>query len=197
MPELIKTGDTVRIIKCEWKPRLVGQSAEVLDLPGPKGERYRIYPVSAKMLSGEFRGKLYGFDYDELEVIPKETKPIAPRQEIPKSATRAEDIADIERAINEAKGKIRLEPVLGSWEGKTPCWETFHCPEAVRNGCPAFHYRSLPCWQIEGTYSKLHDDGASGGSTEICENCRVYKRYGHGEPIEIRLRGRGLKRAEK
>jgi hypothetical protein len=310
---LMKAGDTVKIIKCEWKPRLVGQRAEIVDLARQSGEKHRIYPVSARMLSGEFRGKLYGFNYDELEVIPEETKPITALEKILKDITRAEDIAEIERAtksllkeklpvrvgdtvditkctpvpelvgecaevvdlqmqpqeryrtypvwlkltsgerkgkvygfahdevellsrtpeiettghqaaksllaeqveeiirqattsddiaeieraINEAKGKILPEPVLGFWEGKTPCWETFRCPEAVRNECPAFHYRSLPCWQIEGTYSKLHGNGTRGDSIEICENCRVYKRYGDSEPIEIRLRGRGLNWAEK
>ena len=306
----MKIGDTVKIIKCEWKPRLAGQSAEIVDLQMQEYERYRVYPVSAKMLSGEFKGKLYGFNYDEVEVIPREAKPITALEKILRSVNRAEDIAEIEgitkglikeerevrvgdtvtitncvpmphlageraevvdlqtqaferyraypvwlkvtsgerkgkvygfqldevellakhkvhtaghkivkpslaaeieriirdantceeiaeieRAIAEAKGRIMLEPALGFWEGKTPCWETFRCPEAVRNECPAFHYRSLPCWQIEGTYSKLHDNGTKGECTKICESCRVYKRYGNAEPIEIKLRGKGFNRA--
>jgi ribosomal protein S17 len=305
---LMRIGDTVKVNKCDWKPRLVGQRAEIVDLQMQEYERYRIYPVSARMLSGEFRGKLYGFNYDELEVITEETKPIAALEKILEGITRAEDIseiertaksllkeeraagvgdtvtitscvpipdlegehaevvdlqtqeleryrtypvwlkvisgerkgkvygfqtdevellakhevvarkitqtdlaaeveriirdattfeevAEIERVINEAKGKVRLEPAQGFWEEKTPCWEMFRCPEAVRNECPAFHYRSLPCWQVEGTYSKLHDDGTRGDSTEICENCRVYKRYGNAEPIEIKLQGKGFNRA--
>jgi hypothetical protein len=116
-------------------------------------------------------------------------------ERIIRDATTFEEVAEIERVINEAKGKVRLEPAQGFWEEKTPCWEMFRCPEAVRNECPAFHYRSLPCWQVEGTYSKLHDDGTRGDSTEICETCRVYKRYGNAEPIEIKLQGKGFNRA--
>jgi len=310
VPGLMKAGDTVKIIKCEWKPRLVGQSAEIVDLQIQEHDRYRTYPVWVKMLTGELRGRCYGFDYDELEVTAKDTKPLATMEEILRSVTSAEEIAEIEgvtkglrkriqetkigdtvtiadcvpmpdlageraevvdlqtqaleryraypvwlkvisgerkgkvygfqpdevewlvkhevqtaghkivkthlaaeieriirdantfeeiteieKAIAEAKGRIMLEPALGFWEGKTPCWETFRCPEAVRNECPAFHYRNLPCWQIEGTYSKLHDYGTKGECTKICENCRVYKRYGNAEPIEIKLRGKGFNRA--
>jgi ribosomal protein S17 len=306
-----KVGEIIKIGRCQWKPELVGESAEIVDLQMQEYERYRVYPVWVKMLTGELRGKCYGFNYDELEAIPKEAKPIATMEEILRSITSAEEIAEIEkvtkglikgerevgvgdtvtitncvpmpdlageraeimdlqtqaferyrsyplwlkvssgerkgkvygfqpdeiewlvkheahtagykivkpslaaeierilrdtntfeeiaeieRAIAEAKGRIILEPTLGFWEGKTPCWETFRCPEAVRNECPAFHYRNLPCWQIEGTYSKLHDNGTKGECTKICENCRVYRRYGNAEPIEIKLRGRGLNQLE-
>ncbi|MEJ2046792.1 MAG: hypothetical protein P8X92_01610, partial [Dehalococcoidia bacterium] len=94
---LMKIGDTVKVNKCDWKPRLVGQRAEIVDLQMQEYERYRIYPVSARMLSGEFRGKLYGFNYDELEVITEETKPIAALEKILEGITRAEDISEIER----------------------------------------------------------------------------------------------------
>jgi len=106
--------------------------------------------------------------------------------------TTVEEIAEIERVIEEAKGKLLVEPRLGFWEGKTPCWEMFRCPEEVRNECPAFKYRSLPCWEVEGTYCKLFDYGAKGDGTDICQYCRVYKRWGQGEPIEIKLRGKGF-----
>ena len=39
---------------------------------------------------------------------------------------------------------------------------------------------------------KLSDDGDKGDDMSICRVCRVYKRYGQGKPIEIRLRGKGL-----
>ena len=120
---------------------------------------------------------------------PKELEQV---KQLLKEVVTVEEIAEIERIIQEAKGKILAEPDLGFWEGKTPCWEMFRCPEAVRTECPAFNYRSLPCWQIEGTYCKLDDYGASGQDTSICEICRVYKKYGHGEPIEIKLFGKGI-----
>ena len=96
--------------------------------------------------------------------------------------------------FGEQKGKVHgfrydevAELTLGFWEGKTPCWETFRCPEMIKTDCPAFKYRFLPCWNIQGTYCKLNDYGATGLDTSICEVCRVYKRYGHGEPIKIKF----------
>lgn len=78
------------------------------------------------------------------------------------------------------------------WSGKSPCWEMCHCPAMIRGECPATKYQFIPCWQIEGTYCKLDDYGESGYDTSICQVCRVYKKYGNGEPIELKLLGRGL-----
>jgi len=113
-------------------------------------------------------------------------------EEILRGVSTVEEIAEIEKAIEEAKGKITLEPALGFWAGKTPCWEMFRCPEEMREECPAFKYRSTPCWEIEGTYCKLNDYGAKGDGTEICQYCRVYKRWGQDKPTEIKLRGKGF-----
>jgi hypothetical protein len=113
-------------------------------------------------------------------------------EEILTSVATAGEIAEIETAIEEAKGRLLVEPGLGFWAGKTPCWEMFRCPQEVRNECPSFKYRSLPCWEIEGTYCKLFDYGSRGDGTDICQYCRVYKRWGHGEPIELKLLGKGF-----
>jgi len=78
------------------------------------------------------------------------------------------------------------------WTGKVPCWEKSHCPEMIKGECPAAKYQFLPCWEIEGTYCKLNDRGATGRDTTICENCPVYKKYGNGQPIKIRLFGHGM-----
>jgi len=130
----------------------------------------------------------------EGKTMKKVTEQVA---EIVKDVTTVEQIAEIERIIGEAKGKILPEPALGFWEGKTPCWEMFRCPEAMKTECPAFKYRSLPCWEIEGTYGKLYDYGAKGDGTDICQMCRVYKRWGHGESIEIKLLGKGFNTSGK
>ena len=113
-------------------------------------------------------------------------------EEILKGVTAVEDIAEIEKVIAEAKGKILVEPSAGFWEGKTPCWEMCRCPEMIRDECPAPKYQSVPCWQIEGTYCKLDDYGARGDDISICQVCRVYKRWGSGEPIQIKLFGKGI-----
>ena len=81
---------------------------------------------------------------------------------------------------------------ISFWQGKTPCWEMCHCPVSIKNQCPAPRNPFLPCWGIEGTYLKLCDDGNKGDDISICQICRVYKRYGQGKPIEIRLCGKGL-----
>ena len=78
------------------------------------------------------------------------------------------------------------------WAGKAPCWEMCHCPTPIKEECPACHYATVPCWEIEGTYCKLDNYGATGRDTSICEVCRVYKRYGQNKPIELKLFGRGI-----
>lgn len=102
------------------------------------------------------------------------------------------DAGKVEGIIEEVKGKIVTETEMGYWEGKTSCWEMFRCPDAIKNECPAFKDRSIPCWQMEGTYCKLSDNGKKGDSTDICQYCRVYKRWGNGEPIELKLFGKGF-----
>jgi hypothetical protein len=62
----------------------------------------------------------------------------------------------------------------------------------IKAECPATKYQFLPCWEIEGTYCKLDDRGATGKDTRICEVCQVYKKYGDGKPIRMKLFGRGL-----
>jgi len=204
----MKIGNAVKIRECDSIPELMGGSAEIVEMQMQEFEKYRVYPIWAKITSGERAGKIYGFREDEVEILPKADEPqdtsikrreetmkkkvIEQVEEIVKDITAVEEIAEIERVIGEVKGKILPEPTLGFWEGKTPCWEMFRCPEAMRNECPAFKYRSLPCWQIEGTYCKLYDYGAKGDGTDICQVCRVYKRYGHGEPIQIKLLGKGF-----
>lgn len=107
----------------------------------------------------------------------------------------ADDVAEVEKVIAEIKGKISLEPAKGFWEDKSPCWEMCHCPEAIRDDCPAYTHQALACWAIEGTYCKLTDYGTRGDDISICRVCRVYKRWGAGEPIELKLLGKGINSA--
>ncbi len=206
----MKIGDMVKIKECDSIPEAIGESAEIVDMQIQEFDKYAVYPLWVKMTSGERKGKIYGFQYDEVEVLPKvyealeisaeraggaeimKTKVAEQVEELLRGVTTVEELAEVERVINEVKGKVLAEPGLGFWEGKTPCWEMFRCPEAMKSECPAFKYRTLPCWQIEGTYCKLRDYGQRGDATDICQVCRVYKRYGHGEPIEIKLRGKGF-----
>jgi len=120
---------------------------------------------------------------------PKELEQV---KQLIRRVVTVNELAEVERAIEEAKGKMLLEPSMGFWEGKTSCWEMFRCPDAIKSECPAFNYRSLPCWEIEGTYCKLYDYGQKGASTSICKYCRVYKKWGQGVPIEIKLFGKGV-----
>ena len=88
--------------------------------------------------------------------------------------------------------EIAQREAEGFWAGKTPCWEMCHCPQMIREECPAAKYPFLPCWEIEGTYCKLDDYGATGTDTSICQVCRVYKRWGGAQPIRIKLLGKGI-----
>jgi len=96
------------------------------------------------------------------------------------------------KEIVETKVKTIGEEEVSFWTGKAPCWEMCHCPAMIREECPATKYPFLPCWEIEGTYCKLDDYGATGTDTSICEICRVYKRHGNGKPIQLKLFGRGI-----
>lgn len=204
----MRIGDTVKIRECDSIPEVVGQNGEIVDMEIQHFAKYTVYPIWVKMTSGERAGEVYGFREGEVELLPKvsearaksseeEVKAVKPKElekvkeSLAKVAT-VEEIAEVERVIEEAKGKIMVEPSMGFWEEKTPCWEMFRCPEAVRNECPAFNYRSLPCWEIEGTYCKLDDYAARGDDTSICQVCRVYKRWGGGKPIQIKLFGKGI-----
>jgi len=204
MLRVMKAGGTVRIKKCDALPELVGEGAEIVDLQTQDFERYATYPVWARVTSGERTDKVYGFHYDEVELLPKVHLPKATMtkldeqlEEILSGITTIDEIAEVERAISEVKGKILAEPGQGFWEEKTPCWEMLRCPEEIKNECPAFKHQGLPCWQIEGTYSKLHDNAQRGCNTDICRVCRVYKRWGQDEPIEIKLVGKGFNQASE
>ncbi|HXY75194.1 MAG TPA: hypothetical protein VEH58_07690 [Dehalococcoidales bacterium] len=102
------------------------------------------------------------------------------------------ELAEIEKIIAEAKGRLPVGKAQGYWEGKSPCWEMSNCPESIRKECPAFKNTEIPCWEIEGTYCKLDDRGATGRDTSICQVCRVHQRYEANSPINITLFGQGF-----
>lgn len=79
------------------------------------------------------------------------------------------------------------------WTGKTPCWEMTNCPEPVHNDCSAYYHRQYACWEIEGSYCKWDEWGSLGTDTRVCSICVVYQTYGKGQPIELKLRGQGIK----
>jgi len=211
MRPTIRIGDTITIKHCHEIPEVLGESAVVVELQIQEFEKYRVYPIWAKILSGPRKGKIYGFRESEVEVLRRveaqpvteerreriiKTKVLEQVEGILKGVTTVEEIEGIERLIREAKGKATVEPAMGFWEGKTPCWEMLRCPEAIKNECPAFKYRSVPCWEIEGTYSKLYDYGQKGDGTSICRYCRVYKKWGQDAPIAIKLFGKGFNPTE-
>jgi hypothetical protein len=113
-------------------------------------------------------------------------------EEILKGSVSADELKEIEKIIDEAKGKLPAQREPGFWEGKATCWEMTNCPSSLRNECPAYKNTATPCWEIEGTYCKLDDFGATGRDTSICQVCRVYQRYGEHAPINITLVGQGF-----
>jgi len=203
----MRIGCKLTIKKCEALPEVVGEGGEIVDMQIQEFEKYATYPVWVKILTGERKGKVYGFRYDEVVVVPQawpermiKTEMAKRLEDLLRGITTVEEIVEIDKAIREVKGRILTKEPVGFWEGKVPCWEMLRCPEKIRDECPAFRHQGLPCWQIEGTYSKLHGGGQKGCNTDICRVCRVYKRWGQGEPIEIKLFDKGfnaLKAGEK
>jgi hypothetical protein len=119
-------------------------------------------------------------------------KSVEQLREIVRGIKDPDDVAEIEKVISETKGKVLLERTQGFWEGKTPCWEMVHCPEVIRKDCPLQRHQAMACWELEGTYCKLSDGGASGEDTTVCEVCRVYRRWGNNKPIVIKVFGDGM-----
>ena len=113
-------------------------------------------------------------------------------QQILAEVDNAEELARIERVIQEAKRKLVVDRPKGFWAGKTPCWEMLRCPKEIRDDCPAAHFPEYPCWQIQGTYCKLDVHGSNGSDTGICRVCRVYNKWGEQEPLDIKLTGKGM-----
>ena len=75
---------------------------------------------------------------------------------------------------------------------RAPCWRIMRCPDNIKAVCPAPRNRSMPCWQIEGTYVKLDDRNADGCDTSACARCPVYRQFGLGSPLIITLYGQGI-----
>lgn len=107
---------------------------------------------------------------------------------------RRADVLREARAILEGAADAGDNRTTTFWADKVPCWETCSCPAQIREECPAYTNRLLPCWEIEGTYGKLAMEGgqANGRNTTICQTCRVYRKYGDGQPICHRLVGAGI-----
>jgi glyceraldehyde-3-phosphate dehydrogenase (NAD(P)) len=120
-------------------------------------------------------------------------KRLAQLKQILNAMDNEQELVEVSKILDGVKERIKLgrkEPSF--WEGKTPCWEIVGCPENVRNACPALKYQTYPCWMIEGTYLKLTEQGMRGDDIGACGICRVYHKYGNGEPIRIGLFGKGL-----
>lgn len=88
---------------------------------------------------------------------------------------------------NDSSSKVEATESHNFWQGKTPCWEMSDCPKGIKLDCPAFRWQYLPCWQIEGTLRKVFDYEQGGDGTAACRLCEVYKNWGDGEAIEIKL----------
>ena len=94
---------------------------------------------------------------------------------------------EVAQFLRNEKARITKEHRRNFWFGKTSCWEMTHCPDSIKNVCPAPKYPSLPCWQIEGTYCKLDERNESGEDTSVCKLCQVYEQYGGRRPLQIKL----------
>ena len=85
----MKIGAIIKIKKCETMPEVAGETAELVGMQTQEFEKYTVYPLWVKMLTGEREGKTYGFKYEEVEVLPEayaeertETKVVEQMEEI-------------------------------------------------------------------------------------------------------------------
>jgi hypothetical protein len=107
---------------------------------------------------------------------------------------RAEVLRDICAVLEgEADASVevvtREKRIIPFWDDKISCWEMCCCPGQIRDECQAYINRLLPCWEIEGTFGKLTIEGGqvNGRNITNCQTCRVYKKYGDGKPINLKL----------
>ena len=70
----MKIGATVKIKKCNQIAEVAGENGEVVDVQIQEFDKYAVYPLWVKMTSGERKGKIFGFRYDEVEILP--TRPL-------------------------------------------------------------------------------------------------------------------------
>ncbi|MCK4697951.1 MAG: hypothetical protein KAT53_06585, partial [Dehalococcoidia bacterium] len=85
----MKIGEIIKVKGCSAIPVVVGEQAEIVNLQTQEFEEYTVYPVWAKITTGERKGNVYGFHYDEVEMLPKA---------LPEETTRvkvAEQLAEI------------------------------------------------------------------------------------------------------
>ena len=94
---------------------------------------------------------------------------------------------EVAQFLGNEEARIAKEYRRNFWFRKTSCWEITHCPDSIKNACPAPKHPSLPCWQIEGTYCKLDERNESGEDTSTCKLCRVYEQYGGRRLLQIKL----------
>lgn len=60
--------------------------------------------------------------------------------------------------------RIQLKETMAHW---TPCWEIRKCPPQLRESCPAYQHRDLPCWQAWRE--------AAGRLPDRCVDCIVFR----------------------
>ena len=67
----MKIGEIIKVKDCSAIPGVVGEQAEIVNLQTQEFEEYTVYPVWARITTGERKGKVYGFHYAEVKVLPK------------------------------------------------------------------------------------------------------------------------------
>ena len=75
----MKIGDMVSVKKYDlnldrFRPELMGQNAKIVDVQLQQYEKYRAYPIWARVTTGVHRGGIYGFHENEVELVMREEK---------------------------------------------------------------------------------------------------------------------------
>ena len=64
---MIKVGGICQINGCKEISGVHGSLGQIVDIQTPGVETYASYPLWIKLLSGQRKGSVYGFNYDEIK----------------------------------------------------------------------------------------------------------------------------------
>jgi hypothetical protein len=73
---MLRVGAVCQINGCREIPGVDGAVGQIMDMQFQEIDYSRAYPLWVEILSGNHRGKTYGFNYNEVEVVtPRITLP--------------------------------------------------------------------------------------------------------------------------
>lgn len=63
---MLRVGTICQIDGCRDIPAVQGELGQIIDMQIQEEYRYSTYPLWLRMMSGENKGRIYGFNYSEI-----------------------------------------------------------------------------------------------------------------------------------